>query len=245
MSHRDIPANAPVSLRSLLWPGLQAIRLYWRAIVVLQATALVLVLGYFHVALVREFCEYLARLRQDWGMIQPVVGTIIAGVVLPELAKLLLPRAHRQTLTPGEVLITAVFFAGAGAGAFVDAQYRLLSVLLGDDTGMGTAISKMLMDQFLMTPLYGAPYWILVYAWKANHFRILPTLRPLGRHWYLTKVLPLLIPAWAYWIPMTLMIFSLPADLQLSLFVFAMAAWSLVMVFIAQTEAKQASLPTI
>ena len=168
-----------------------------------------------------------------------MLGSVIAGTILPEIAKLLLPRAGRQSITLRDLLINAAFFAGAGA--LVDTQYRLLAMILGSDMGMGTSIRKMLVDQFILTPTYGVPYWILAYAWKANGFRILPTLGGINRRWYLTSVLPLLIPAWVYWIPMTLMIYSLPGNLQFVLFILAMAAWSLVMVFIARGQAEPAS----
>jgi hypothetical protein len=55
----------------------------------------------------------------------------------------------------------------------------------------------------------------------------------LGPRWYLTHVGPLLIPCWCFWIPMVLMVYSMPPPLQFSLFCLALAAWSLLMVFVA------------
>ena len=228
--------NKAVTLRSLARPGIEAARLYWRAIVVLQAIALLLVAGYsYQLPAIHGFCTRLTALREHWGIVMAIVGSIVAGAILPEIAKLLLPRSSRQSLSVGDLLANVAFFAGAGA--IVDTQYRFLALILGSDMGMATAIGKMLIDQLLMTPIYGVPYWILVYEWKANGFAILPTLRPVGPRWYLTRVLPLLIPAWVYWIPMTLMIYSLPMQLQFVLFALAMAGWSLVMVFIARVQA--------
>lgn len=232
----DVAADQNVTIRSLVQPGIDAARLYWRAIIVLQAMALLLLIGYFNVAGIKSFCADLAAIREEWGVVVSMLGSVIAGTILPEIAKLLLPRAGRQPVTLRDVLINAAFFAGAGA--LVDTQYRILAVILGSDMGMGTAVRKMLVDQFVLTPSYGVPYWILVYAWKANGFRILPTLRGINRRWYLTSVLPLLIPAWVYWVPMTLMIYSLPGNVQFALFILAMAAWSLVMVFIARRQAE-------
>lgn len=232
----DVSTDQNVTLRSLARPGIDAARLYWRAIIVLQAMALLLLVGYFHVPAIKGFCAQLAAIRTQWGVVVAMLGSIVAGAILPEIAKLLLPRAGRQSVTIRDVLINAAFFAGAGA--MVDTQYRFLAMILGSDMGMGTAIRKMLVDQFILTPGYGVPYWILAYAWKANGFRILPTLGCINRRWYLTSVLPLLIPSWVYWIPMTLMIYSLPGNLQFALFILAMAAWSLVMVFIARGRAE-------
>jgi hypothetical protein len=46
-------------------------------------------------------------------------------------------------------------------------------------------------------------------------------------------VLPLLLPSWCFWIPMVSIIYALPVPLQFLLFVFALGAWSLIMVSIA------------
>lgn len=233
----DVSAEHALTLRSLAQPGIAAARLYWRAIVAIQAVALLLLIGYFHIPAVTAFCRHLAELRQQWGIGLAILASVLAGVILPEIAKfLLLPRASRRPIIATDLLASALFFAGSGA--IVDTQYRLLTAVLGADMTMGLAVRKMLIDQFLMTPLYGVPYWILVYAWKANGFRILPTLRPIGPRWYLLNVTPLLIPAWVYWIPMTLMIYSLPAQLQFALFTLALAAWSLVMIFVATSNRR-------
>jgi hypothetical protein len=42
------------------------------------------------------------------------------------------------------------------------------------------------------------------------------------------------LPNWLFWIPMVSIIYALPVPLQFLLFVPALAAWSLIMVFIAE-----------
>ena len=53
--------------------------------------------------------------------------------------------------------------------------------------------------------------------------------------------MPLLIPGWAFWIPMTLMIYSLPGELQFCMFSLALAAWSLIMIFVADRRTAPSS----
>jgi hypothetical protein len=43
----------------------------------------------------------------------------------------------------------------------------------------------------------------------------------------------ILIPNWLFWIPMVSIIYALPVPLQFLLFIPALAAWSLIVVFIA------------
>jgi hypothetical protein len=221
----------PVSLRSLTRPGLQAIRRNWAPFVLFQAGALLLVIGYFRVDAIHQFCQYLSAMKQAWGLLFSAAAAAIAGVVFPEIAKAVLPVPRAQAFSWRDFVIDLLFFAGSGMT--IDLQYRFFAVLLGNGMDLGTVIRKVLVDQFITTPLYGVPYWNLVYAWKSNGFRIRPTLAPISPRWYLTTVLPLLLSAWFYWIPMTLMVYSLPGPLQFSLYALAMAAWSLIMIFVA------------
>ena len=53
-------------------------------------------------------------------------------------------------------------------------------------------------------------------------------------------MLPLLLPNWCFWVPMVTIVYALPAALQFLLFVLLLAAWSLIMVFIAEGPDDQA-----
>lgn len=233
----DTPTDTPaVSLKALLTPGLQAIRRHWLPFVVFEAASLALLIAYFKLEPVKQFCAFLSEAKQAWGLLFSMVSAAVAGVVLPEIVKAILPGHRDRKFTWRDFAIDLAFFAGAGV--FVDLQYRLLGVIFGNGMEFSVAIKKVLVDQFMMTPLYGVPYWNVMYGWKANGFRIGPTVRMISPRWYLTTVLPLLLSAWFFWIPMTSMIYSLPATLQFSLFALAMAAWSLIMIFVAERKSE-------
>jgi hypothetical protein len=238
MSQVSQVPSAP-SLGALLAPGVEAIRRSWKPFVLLQGLALLLVVGYFRNDAVRSVCEHLARLKDQWGLLYSAAAAVVAGVVLPELAKSVV--GVQRTLDRQRRMDIG-FALGAFAlnGVITDLQYRGLAVVFGADNDLGTVVWKVVTDQFVTTPLYGVPYWILAYRLRANRYSLARTLGEISPAWYVRKVLPLLIPCWFYWIPMVAMIYSLPGDLQLSLFAMALAAWSLVMIFIAQ---KQAAAP--
>jgi hypothetical protein len=83
------------------------------------------------------------------------------------------------------------------------------------------------------------PLIVTLYMWRNSRFRMAATLRALRRgRFYRDRVVPLMLPAWCFWIPMVSIIYALPAPLQFLLFVPALAAWSLIMVFIADGSAK-------
>lgn len=230
-----------ISLRSLLRPSLHALRIHWPQFVLFQILALALVISYFNLALMRQFCSHLSDLKQQWGLAFSALAMAASGFLLPECAKLALGSKSRTPLA----LYGSSIIIFMGNGAITDLQYRLLGYCLGNDMMASTVIKKVIADQFIMTPIYGVPYWILVIAWRANHYNVRHTVSVISPRWYLSNVMPLLLPAWCFWIPMTAMIYSLPASLQFSLFALAMAAWSLIMLSVANSTPTVLPTPAI
>jgi hypothetical protein len=128
-------------------------------------------------------------------------------------------------------------------GVMTDLQYRGIAWLIGSDTHFFTVLRKMLFDQFVTTPMYGTPYWVVVYLLRANRYNVSATVRQITPSWYARRVLPLLIPGWCFWGPMVLLVYSLPGPLQFLMFCFASGAWSLLMVFIASAPATPVPRP--
>jgi hypothetical protein len=247
----DVNVSDPISLRQLASPGIRAVRRFWRSFLLIQSCALMLVLCYFNNASVRAFCGQLSQWQRAGGLLLSALIAAFAGGIVPELAKAIVPPKTKSGerinahLSPGDLAFAFVAFAGNGV--ITDLQYRVFGYFLGNDGHFLTAVKKMLVDQFFTTPIYGIVYWAVVYRWKAHHFRVVPLLRELGPRWYLRQVGPLLIPCWCFWIPMVLMIYSMPPALQISLFCLALAAWSLLMVFVASDssiKSTRAQSPT-
>ena len=93
-------------------------------------------------------------------------------------------------------------------------------------------VEKVAFDQFVFKPVWGVLI-VLLFLWRQRRFSLAATLPVLRRGFYRARVLPLLVPSWLFWIPMVSIIYALPVPLQFLLFVPALAAWSLIMVFIA------------
>jgi hypothetical protein len=228
----DAVPSPPVTLRFLLIPGIDAVRKYWRPFLLLQGAAMLLVVGYYLSPMVHRACESLSDFKRRVGLPFACISAAFAGAILPELAKaIMLGDRKIDSLRLRNVGFAVVVFAIAGIIA--DTQYRWMSLVFGNDPHVFTVIKKTLADQFITTPIYGVPYYIWMFDLRANRYNFFRTIRELSLNWYLRRVMPLLIPAWAFWLPMVTLIYILPGPLQFCLYLFAVAAWSLLMVFVA------------
>ncbi len=232
----DLPAPPPprpLSVRSVVTPGLITVRRYWKPFVLLQAAGLLLIAGYYHVPPVTAVCERLAEYQSKTGLLFAAVAAGIAGSLLPDLAKRTVRRDARFTSRDLRSLVFT-FGAFAFSGVFTALQYRGENWLYGPGLDTVTVIKKVLTDQFVTTPIYGTPFWVVVYLWRRSRYNPVRTIRLMGPTWYLRDVAPLLVTGWAFWLPMCALIYSLPPALQVLLFCFALAGWSLLMAFVAE-----------
>ena len=228
-------ATSQRNLRTLAAPGVAAVRHHWRPFVAIQGVALLLVLLFFFVPAVTRFCGTLAEFRVAGGYAAAMFATAVAGAILPELAKAATQRGwrlDRRTLADLGFLLP-VF---ALNGLLVDAFYRLMAGTVGSGNDWPTVLLKAAVDQLLFTPFVSLPLVAMLFTWRRLRFDARATARDLGPAWYARRVVPLLLPCWAFWGPMVLLIYSLPTALQFVLFALAMAAWSLLLVFIGSDE---------
>jgi hypothetical protein len=226
-----------ITLASLLAPGIAAVKKYWKPFILLQSAALLLVVGFYTSAQVKSLCEQVSQFKQRGGYPFAAVCAAFAGALMPELAKSLVmgdrTLDRRRLRNVGFALV--VF---AINGLIVDCQYRSFGWLLGYDQSLGTIVKKVLLDQFGTTPVISIPYILLIYSLRANRFNPLKTLGQISPRWYLTQAVPLLIPCWFFWVPMVTLIYALPGPVQYCLFCFDLAAWSLLVIFLATYEAQ-------
>lgn len=227
MAHPGDPAPSPIAA------GLAALRRFWRSFVLIQAAAVLLVVAYHLSAAVRAACDAAAAAKSRGGLPFAAVTGAVAGGLLPELAKWIAePKAARQPGgRGGAIAFNTAFFAFDGV--VVDLLYRFEGHLFGHAATPGVVAAKTAFDQFVFTP----PWSLLIlglFAWRKNAFSVSLTVPLLRDRFFRRRLVPLLIPNWCFWIPMVSIIYALPAALQFLLFVLVLAAWSLIMVFIAE-----------
>jgi hypothetical protein len=224
-------ANDNVAI-SPLAAGTAALRRFWRPFLLIQSGAVALVLAYHFSPGVRAACEVVGGWKASGGLPFAALSGALAGGLLPEIAKMLADRSFAGLRGRGAAIaFNTVFFAFNGV--VIDRFYRLEAVVFGGEATLRTVVTKTLFDQLVFTPL-----WLvlitLLFLWRQRGFSLAATLPALRGRFYRSRVLPLLIPNWLFWFPMVSIIYALPSPLQFTLFVPALGAWSLIMVFIAE-----------
>lgn len=230
--HPAISHGCGVTVTGPFGAGAAALRRFYRPFLLIQMAAVLLVVAYHASETVRSACGTLAALKTRGGLPFAAFSAAIAGGMLPEIAKLIADRARSTVRGRGpEILFNIAFFAFNGV--VIDLLYRGEARLFGANADLGTVAEKTAFDQFVFNPVW-LPLIVTLYLWRTNGFSLAATLQVLrGGHFYRTRVVPLLLPAWCFWIPMVSIIYALPVPLQFLLFVPALGAWSLIMVFIA------------
>jgi hypothetical protein len=232
-------ARAPEAREpSLLAAGRAALRRFWRPFLLIQATAVLLVVAYRASASVRAACDVAAAVKARGGLPFAALTGALAGAWLPELAKWLTDRQARQPRgRAATIAFHTIFFAVNGA--VVDLLYRFESVLFGAQNAPDTVAAKVAFDQFVFSPLW-LSLIVALFAWRKYDYGVARTWAVLRNGFVRRRVMPLLLPNWCFWIPLVSIIYALPASLQFLLFVLVLAAWSLIMVFIASQDAEDA-----
>jgi hypothetical protein len=222
------------ALPSPLAAGAAALRRFWRPFLLIQASAALVAIAYHASAPFREACALAAAWKAAGGLPVAAGLTAAAGGILPELAKLLADRG-RSTLRGrgGEILFNTAFFALDGV--VIDLLYRGEATLFGREALLRTVVEKVAFDQFVFSPLWSVAI-VVLFLWRQRGYSVAATRLALRGGLYRARVLPLVVPNWLFWIPMVSIIYALPVPLQFLLFVPALGAWSLIMVFIAQAE---------
>ena len=228
---------APSPDREAPWhAGWKSAQLLFRPGLVLQATALGLVLSYYYLPSAHLLFDQLARWRTDGGYVFSSVASAVCGGLLPFLylrATAVDPRAYPWSHL---VFFTAFW---AWKGAEVDLLYRSLAKLYGNGTGAGTIVKKVVTDLLGFNVFYATPVGNLIFAWKDAGFRWSPVSADVraGR-WYSRRVFPVLISVWALWAPIVTCIYSLPAALQIPLFNIVLCFWSLLFAHITTHQQR-------
>ncbi|MFT3786863.1 MAG: hypothetical protein QM770_11970 [Tepidisphaeraceae bacterium] len=217
-------------------PGFRAVRDNWKPFVGLQLLGAGLVTAFYLLPAFREIATAMANAVNRLGLTGSALAAAFAGGALPEVARMLVAGKHYRWTKHrlNEVLFDAAFFALIGT--MVALFYRLQTQLFGAEASVSVAVKKMLFDQLVFTAFCSIPITAVLYRWHELHYNARATLREIGPAFFLNRFLPVLIPAWCYWVPANLATYALPPVAQFLLYLGAQAAWSLLLVVIASNR---------
>ncbi len=238
MTSLDSPAvgvgvDDRVRLVELLRPGARAIMRFWPAFLLIQSASAALVVSYFASDSVRAACDTLGVWKNWAGLAGVAVASAAAGGILPEIARVVAQgERHFSRQRIRDIAFNSAWFLVNGV--MVELLYRGQTWAFGDHPGLNlSSLKKIAVDMLIWGPLVSQPLAILVYRWRALRYNAAAALAEVGPRWWVRRVLPLLLPCTAYWLPMVTLVYVLPLNLQFPLFAFGLGAWALILTFIA------------
>lgn len=210
--------------RDLAGPGL-----------VLQALAIAIVAAYYLCPPWRQALQHLVALRTQWGWGFSVISTSICGGIIPFLY--LTTHSRTRAANPLSHFWFHSLFWGY-KGFEVDAFYHLQAFMFGRDPSFHTVLRKVLVDEFVYTPLLSVPVMLILYRWKDLHFKATVFFQSDWKS-YLAESYPRsMISCWMIWIPAVAAIYSLPFPLQIPLFNVELCFWTLLFSALTQRPAR-------
>lgn len=176
----------------------------------------------------------LAEFRAATGLLFAGGGMIVAGILVPEIARRL--SGLRSELT--SVRLTALYLVYfAALGVIVAVLYDGLALLLGEAQDLRGVTLRLLLDMGVFTPLVSMPIAALVFAWRDGDFQTANVMREIRSGEFKRRYVRLLVSCWLFWLPVLVAVYSMPLLLQLPLVLIAEAAWALMMLALERREA--------
>lgn len=208
---------------------------------IVQIAMLAVVLGYYFYPPTRGWLDFMARLKAEWGFVYSAGAAVIAGALLPELLKIVVFQKGRVEKSNAVNLIYTIPFWGIMA-ITVDVLYRLQGIWFGTDVTFAVVVKKVLFDQFVFSPWFSGPLSVWFYDFKNNGRNATPPREFFSWGYYREKVLPVMIATWCVWIPVVSLLYSLPALLQIPVYILALTLWVMIFTWMNEGEGEDESL---
>ena len=206
--------------------GIEAVRHNARPFGLMQALAVALALAYYLVPGAPEAMAVITRFKAAGGLPFAALSTVLASVALPEIARVATGRPRTRSASLG---FQVAFFALIGL--YVDLFYQSLGFLFGNAPDFATVAKKLLVDQLVASTLITTPFAITAFLWKDSGFSAERTRNAFrARGGFFALWLPTMLTNWAYWAPILVAVYAMPAGLQFVLFLPIQAAWALLLV---------------
>ncbi len=215
--------------------GLRAARANLVPALVIQAAVVSVVLAYYFWEPARAWLARLAEFKGEGGYLFSLVAGALAGGLLPELLTVAVFQRRRVRRENLGSLAFGVCFWGV-MGMVVDALYRAQAFAFGDGVDLATVLKKAAFDQFVFTPFVTIPLTVVVFEWRHAGFRFSGMPRVLSLDFYLQKILPAVVSGLGFWLPVVLLVYSLPLPLQFPLFTLALTLWVMIFTWISHAH---------
>ncbi|MET0647823.1 MAG: hypothetical protein ABW208_14500 [Pyrinomonadaceae bacterium] len=202
---------------------------------VIQTAVVAVVLAYYFWEPARAWLARMAELKREGGYLFSFVSGGLAGGLLPELLKVALFPKHRVLRENLGNLAFGACFWGL-MGMMVDALYRAQALMFGTGVDFATVLKKTVVDQFLFTPFVSIPLTVVVLEWRQARYNWDAVSSALGSGFFSRKVLPAVVSGIGFWLPVVILVYSLPPLLQFPLFTLALTLWVMIITWLSHAH---------
>lgn len=224
-----------VSRREAPWAaGFRAARANLVPGLMVQGVMLAVLAAYFLHPPTQAFLDHLARIKAASGYGFSVVVGILAGGFLPELLRWGVMQRMKWTRRNLSNLLFAIPF-WSFMGVLVDWFYRRQAEWFGDEATLAVVVPQVLVDQFVFTPLLTAPMTAILYDWKDSGYHW--SSRFFTKEYYRSSILPTLVAIWFVWIPIVIILYTLPETVQIPLYALALTLWVILYTWMSEERA--------
>ncbi len=202
----DAIHNGWQSAKANLIPGL-----------VIVSLAALLVLAYYQFPAVSASLKGLVDLREKWGVWFSMAANAIGAGLIPSLYMMFTGRSRHGLQAVVDLLFTCVVWAVSALS--LDRFYVFQAWLWGTAVTIPILLGKMLVDQFIFTPLIGVQIPAVGSRFRDLNYDLGSLWREMRGDWLIGVTIPVLVACWLIWIPGTFVIYSLPLPLQIPMMV--------------------------
>ncbi len=199
--------------------------------VLLNVLVIALVASYYLMPSVAGVWQAIGEFKERWSYAFSLASTIFAAVLMPTFVQWwcgVLPPEGRLK----RVLLLMLFWGYRGME--IDLFYRVMGWVYGTGHDAATLLKKVATDQFVMSPLWFVPTYLIALRWVDHGGSIARTRASLNRDFWLRTCPTVMVTNWLIWIPALALIYSLPPALQFPLFAVVMTFFILLVTLMAR-----------
>jgi len=199
--------------------------------VLLNVLVIALVSSYYFLPSVASAWTVVGEFKLHWAYAFSLASTIIAAVLMPsavQWAMGTLPTKHRAR----RIALLILFWGYRGME--IDLFYHIQEWLFGSGHDAITLIKKVAFDQFVASPLWFVPTYVIALRWADHGGSWSRTKATLTRDFWLRTCPTVLCTNWLIWIPTLVLVYSLPTPLQFPLFSIVMCFFILLVTLMAR-----------
>ncbi len=200
------------------------------ACLLLNVLVITLVTTYYQVPAVAAVWETVGEFKMRWSYAFSLASTVFAAAIMPFCIQAMM--GTLPTRGRWKRLGLLMLFWGY-RGMEIDLFYRFQGFLFGHDNNATTLMTKVAFDQFVFSPVWFVPTYLIALRWIDLGASWSRTRASLDRTFWTRTCPTVMITNWLVWIPALALVYSLPAALQFPLFSVIMCFFILIVTLLA------------